>query len=471
MSNASGKEKCEFEIALEDFKKNAQLGPDEIKEFRFADLNSLRSTIKRIQAEQEAKRRMRNMKRLEPFLQTMEQYGHIVDVFVNTSEVLAFVWGPMKFLLRLLRVALSCSKRTYIVVDGLDECDTKERKYVVEFFRNTVEALPVADMDSIRCLFVSQDDREARKDLSNIPSINICPSDTKHDIHSFVMIWKDKIESKFGDLQGTRYDIAKIVTAKAQGMFLFAKLVMENFKTGMQCLRPVLMEERQESQGSSSRADSEAFFDPDQYRVVLLDQRGCGKSRPNAETRENTTLHLVEDIEKLRRHLKIEKWHVVFGGSWGSTLALAYAQTHPGSVGSLILRGIFAVRKLELNWTLIEGANIMWPDAFEEFINFLPEEERKNHVESYRKRLLSDDPKISLPAARAWNKWELSIGTLYPSAEALKQLDDESYLLAHARTEVHYFTNGAWLEEGQLLKKENVDKIRHIPSESAPTLY
>lgn len=207
-----------------------------------------------------------------------------------------------------------------------------------------------------------------------------------------------------------------------------------------------------------------AFFDPDQYRVVLLDQRGCGKSRPNAETRENTTWHLVEDIEKLRRHLKIEKWHVVFGGSWGSTLALAYAQTHPGSVGSLILRGIFAVRKLELNWTLIEGANIMWPDAFEEFINFLPEEERKNHVESYRKRLLSDDPKISLPAARAWNKWELSIGTLYPSAEALKQLDDESYLLAHARTEVHYFTNGAWLEEGQLLKKENVDKIRHIPT-------
>lgn len=148
-----------------------------------------------------------------------------------------------------MRVALSSSKRTYIILDGLDECDAKERRCVVEFFRNTVEALPIADMDSIRCLFVSQDDKEARKDLSNIPSISICPSDTKHDIHSFVMIWKDKIERKFGDLQGVRCDIAKIVTAKAQGihivlvtlthtdtmatdhlsgMFLFAKLVMEN---------------------------------------------------------------------------------------------------------------------------------------------------------------------------------------------------------------------------------------------------
>lgn len=214
-----------------------------------------------------------------------------------------------------------------------------------------------------------------------------------------------------------------------------------------------------------------AFFDPGHYRVVLLDQRGCGQSRPNAETRENTTWHLVEDIEKLRRHLKIEKWHVVFGGSWGSTLALAYAQTHPASVGSLVLRGIFAVRQLELNWTLIQGANILWPDAFDEFINFLPEEERKDHVQSYRKRLLSEDPKISLPAARAWNKWEISISTLYPSPDALKQLDDESYLLAHARTEVHYFTNNAWLEEGQLLKKENVDKIRHIPSKQPPLLH
>ncbi|POS71567.1 hypothetical protein DHEL01_v210038 [Diaporthe helianthi] len=207
-----------------------------------------------------------------------------------------------------------------------------------------------------------------------------------------------------------------------------------------------------------------AFFDPDQYRVVMLDQRGCGQSRPNAETRENTTWHLVEDIEKLRRHLDIEKWHLVFGGSWGSTLALAYAQTHPGSVGSLILRGIFGIRQVELRWSFVEGASFMRPDAFDDFINFLPEQERKDRIESYLKRLLSDDPNINLPAARAWNKWELSISTLYPNPGPFKQFDDESYVLAHARIEAHYFANSGFMEDGQLLKKENVDKIRHIPT-------
>lgn len=155
----------------------------------------------------------------------------------------------------------------------------------------------------------------------------------------------------------------------------------------------------------------------------------------------------------------------MFGGSWGSTLALAYAQAYPASVGSLVLRGIFAVRKFELNWGLVKGgASTLWPDAYDEFIDFLPEEERNNHVEAYHKRLLSDDEEICLPAARAWNKWEISISTLYPNVDGIKQLDDESYLLAHARTEAHYFVNNAWLEEGQLLKKENIDKIRHIPS-------
>jgi proline iminopeptidase len=173
----------------------------------------------------------------------------------------------------------------------------------------------------------------------------------------------------------------------------------------------------------------------------------------------------VSDIEALRKHLGISKWHMVFGGSWGSTLALAYAQAHPSSVGSLVLRGIFVVRDLEFKWTLIPGgASILFPDHFEEFINFLPEEERADHVASYHKRLMSDDESISHPAARAWNKWEVSISTLYPNIKGLSQLDDASYNLAHARTEIHYFRNKAWLEEGQLLKKENVDKIRHIPS-------
>ncbi|KAF1349488.1 proline iminopeptidase [Lizonia empirigonia] len=217
--------------------------------------------------------------------------------------------------------------------------------------------------------------------------------------------------------------------------------------------------------GGHTTKNNTAFFDPEHYRVVLLDQRGCGHSRPNASTVNNTTWHLVSDIEALREHLGIKKWHVVFGGSWGSTLALAYAQTHPSSVGSLVLRGIFAVRELELKWTMTPGgASTLFPDHFDEFINFLPEEERADHVASYHKRLMSDDESISHPAARAWNKWEVSISTLYPNIKGLAQLDDASYNLAHARTEAHYFDNKAWLEEGQLLKKENIDKIRHIPT-------
>lgn len=147
-------------------------------------------------------------------------------------------------------------------------------------------------------------------------------------------------------------------------------------------------------------------------------------------------------------------------------MALAYAQTHPSSVGSLVLRGIFVVRDLELKWTMVPGgASILFPDHFDEFINFLPEDERADHVTSYHKRLMSEDDSISHPAARAWNKWEVSISTLYPNTAGLAQLDDASYNLAHARTEAHYFQNKAWLEEGQLLKKENIDKIRHIPSQ------
>ncbi|KAL1648590.1 hypothetical protein SLS61_006914 [Didymella pomorum] len=216
--------------------------------------------------------------------------------------------------------------------------------------------------------------------------------------------------------------------------------------------------------GHTSKGNT-AFFNPEKYRVVLLDQRGCGQSRPNASTVNNTTWHLVSDIEKLREHLGVAKWHVVFGGSWGSTLALAYAQAHPSSVGSLVLRGIFAFRALELKWTNVYGgASFLFPDHYEEYINFLPEEERKDHVASYHKRLMSEDESISHPAARAWNKWEISISTLYPNTKGLGQLDDASYNLAHARMEIHYFTNGGWLEEGQLLKKENIDKIRHIPT-------
>lgn len=199
--------------------------------------------------------------------------------------------------------------------------------------------------------------------------------------------------------------------------------------------------------------------------MILLDQRGCGQSRPNANTTNNTTWHLVADIEALRKHLHIAKWHMVFGGSWGSTLALAYAETHPESVGSLVLRGVFTVRDLELKWSNCEGgASMLFPDKWDDYVGFLPEEERADHIANYHKRLMSSDPAVSHPAARAWNTWEISISTLYPDATAFQKLQEPEYLLAHARIEIHYFTNKAWMEDGQLLKSENVDRIRHIPT-------
>lgn len=200
---------------------------------------------------------------------------------------------------------------------------------------------------------------------------------------------------------------------------------------------------------------------------MLLDQRGCGRSRPNAETRGNTTWHLVSDLEALRAHLGVARWHLVFGGSWGSTLALAYAQAHPAAAGALVLRGAFAARRSELDWSLLRGgASALFPDAFDELLAFLAPEERVGgrHVAAFHRRLMSDDEAVSLPAARAWNRWEISISTLYPNVAGLEQLDDPSYLLAHARIEAHYFTNDAWLRQGQLLEKESIDKIRHIPS-------
>ncbi|EUC30073.1 hypothetical protein COCCADRAFT_28952 [Bipolaris zeicola 26-R-13] len=216
--------------------------------------------------------------------------------------------------------------------------------------------------------------------------------------------------------------------------------------------------------GNCSKSNT-VFFNPSVYHVILLDQRGCGQSRPNASATANTTWDLVSDIEALRKHLSITKWHMVFGGSWGSTLALAYAQTHPTSVGSLVLRGIFTVRDLELRWTNHPGgASMLFPDRWDDFINFLPEEERADHIANYHKRLMSSDPAISHPAAAAWNTWEISISTLYPDPNAMKKLEEPEYLLAHARIEIHYFTNKAWLEDGQLLRKENVDRIRGIPT-------
>ncbi|KAF2853374.1 proline iminopeptidase [Plenodomus tracheiphilus IPT5] len=218
--------------------------------------------------------------------------------------------------------------------------------------------------------------------------------------------------------------------------------------------------------GGQCKKPNTEFFNPKTYRIILLDQRGCGLSRPHASTTNNTTWHLVSDLESLRTHLQIPKWHLVFGGSWGSTLALAYAQTHPSAVGSLVLRGVFTVRKMELAWTNERGlgASMLFPDHYDELINFLPEEERSDHVKYFQQRLESEDPKVSHPAGVAWNKWELAISSLRPDEAGLKKLEDPEWVLAHARLEIHYFRNGGWLEDGQLLRKESVDKIRHIPA-------
>jgi proline iminopeptidase len=217
--------------------------------------------------------------------------------------------------------------------------------------------------------------------------------------------------------------------------------------------------------GGQTNITNTSFFNPSHYRIILLDQRGSGKSRPPACTTNNTTWHLVADIEALRTHLSIPKWHLVFGGSWGSTLALAYAQTHPSAVGSLVLRGIFLVREMELKWTFVAGgAAMLFPDRFSAFLSFLPEAERGNHIASYHARLTSPDTSISHPAATAWNTYEISMSTLYPNDSGLAALQDPAFSLAHARMEAHFFRNKAWLEEGQLLRKENIDRIKHIPT-------
>jgi proline iminopeptidase len=204
------------------------------------------------------------------------------------------------------------------------------------------------------------------------------------------------------------------------------------------------------------------FFDPEAYRIVLFDQRGCGKSTPHAELEENTTWHLVSDIEALREHLGVEKWQV-FGGSWGSTLAIAYAEKHPERVTELVLRGIFLLRKREIDWFYQEGASYLFPDAWEEYLAPIPEAERGDLVRAYYKRLVSEDRKVRTEAARAWSVWEGRTSCLIPSAELVSKNSGEEYALAFARIECHYFVHGAFMErDGQLLA--DIGRIRHIPA-------
>jgi proline iminopeptidase len=206
------------------------------------------------------------------------------------------------------------------------------------------------------------------------------------------------------------------------------------------------------------------FFDPKRYRIILFDQRGCGRSRPHASLVDNTTWHLVEDMERLREHLGIVNW-LVFGGSWGSTLALAYAETHPLRCTELVLRGIFLLRRWELEWFYQNpgGAGALYPDLWERYVAPIPESDRADMIGAYYKRLTSDDPKVLAEAAQAWSVWEGATSFLRLNPNYVAKFQQNAYAAAFARIECHYFINkGFFRSDAQLL--EDVDKIRAIPS-------
>ncbi len=215
--------------------------------------------------------------------------------------------------------------------------------------------------------------------------------------------------------------------------------------------------------GGGTDAKMRRFFDPERYRIVLFDQRGCGKSRPNASLVENTTWHLVEDIERLRGHLGLERW-LVFGGSWGSTLALAYAETNPERVTALVLRGIFLLRRWELEWfyQLAGGAAALYPDLWEQYVEVIPEAERADMMGAYYRRLTSGDAAQMQRAARAWSIWEGATSFLRLNPDYVAKFGEDTYAATFARIECHYFVNRGFLRtESELL--DSVNRIRHIP--------
>lgn len=202
------------------------------------------------------------------------------------------------------------------------------------------------------------------------------------------------------------------------------------------------------------------MFNPAKYDVLLFDQRGCGRSTPHADLNANTTWHLVADIERLRELCGHKKWQV-FGGSWGSTLALAYAQTHPERVSELILRGVYTLTKAELDWYYQYGVSEMYPDRWEHFIAPIPEAERDNLMAAYHRRLTGEDDAEKIRCAKAWSQWEGSTISLMPAPERVEEFGDDFYALAFARIENHFFINAGWLEERQLLR--DATKLNGIP--------
>jgi proline iminopeptidase len=213
--------------------------------------------------------------------------------------------------------------------------------------------------------------------------------------------------------------------------------------------------------GGGSSPSHRRQFDPERYNILVFDQRGAGKSTPHAGLEANTTWHLVEDIERLREMVGVDRW-MVFGGSWGSTLSLAYAQAHPQRVTELVLRGIFLFDQYELDWLYKEdGAASLYPDKWDEFVSPIPENERADLIEAYRRRLTSDDRDVQLQAARAWSRWEAETVTLLPNPDVLHEFTETDKAIAIARIENHYMANKGWLQEGQLLR--GAARLRGIP--------
>jgi len=204
------------------------------------------------------------------------------------------------------------------------------------------------------------------------------------------------------------------------------------------------------------------YFNPKIWRIIIFDQRGCGKSIPHAELKENTTWNLLNDIELIRQHLNIKQW-VVFGGSWGSTLALTYAIQYPKKCKALILRGIFLLRKCEIDWFYQEGCSFIYPEAWENFIGVIPKKERKNLLKAYYKRLISKNKNIRIKAAQSWSRWEESTSRLLQQKKSLHYLNNAKVAEAFARIECHYFINKGFFDcDGWILK--NINKISHIPN-------
>ncbi len=213
--------------------------------------------------------------------------------------------------------------------------------------------------------------------------------------------------------------------------------------------------------GGGTRPDHRRFFDPAAYRIVVFDQRGAGRSTPHADLQENTTWDLVADVERLRAHLGIDRW-VVFGGSWGSTLALAYAETHPERVRALVLRGIFLCRPKEIHWFYQDGASAIFPDRWEEYLAPIPEGERGDLLHAYYRQLTGEDEALRLAAARAWSVWEGSTVRLIPDPKVIADFGDPHQALALARIECHYFVHNAFFQTDNWLI-EHVGAIRRIP--------